>query len=77
MWMEGHLLLYYVKWKTESEVFKMAGEMLKEQIRTGVLSMVGMTITGPILWCIWIQHHDRKAFHNDRKEESKWHGYWR
>ena len=57
----GHLLLYYVKWKTESEVFKMAGEMLKEQIRTGVLSMVGMTITGLILWCIWIQHHDRKS----------------
>lgn len=57
----GHLLLYYVKWKTESELFKMAGEMLKEQIRTGVLSMVGMTITGLILWCIWIQHHDRKS----------------
>ena len=34
---------------------------LKEQIRTGVLSMVGMTITGLILWCIWIQHHDRKS----------------
>ena len=57
----GHLLLYYVKWKTESELFKMAGEMLKEQIRTGVLSMVGMMITGLILWCIWIQHHDRKS----------------
>ena len=33
--------MYYVKWKTESEVFKMAGEMLKEQIRTGVLSNGG------------------------------------